>query len=576
MALALAWGALAVSGQQSTGVFAEAINFANVRAGIGIDTEIVTEIRAGTRYPVVGRSDAFPWVLIGDPQTFQPLGWVFRDLVTITGDLNTVPITSLNINALPTPTPSPTPDAFDAPPAGDAPPADPTPTPTPAFDVAAVFKGEVNLRYGPGADYPRLGVTRAGDRLPIVGYHTQLEWVQVAYPSAPQGIAWVALSVIDVEGDFRTTQPISQTDFRNLPTLTPTPVLVQSSGVRREQMPPPPSDELVELGTELWNLVLNARFDPATSRFGALYLKDLSTGQEITFGNNYAFSGTSINKIGILLALYELLNQEPDVNLATDIANMMICSENVATNRVMSIIGGGDVYAGAETVTSVMERLGLTRSYLTAPYFIPGATPVPPTRPIRYPVTEADQRKANPNIDNQMTVDDMGFLLSSLYQCGMEERGPLLENFTGFTPQECRKMIHVMANNNTDALLKAGVPADVPVAHKHGWVDDTHGNAAIFFTEGGDYVMVMMLHQPGWMVYAESLPVIANTARLVYNFYNPEDALSEPREGFIPDAVTCNFRGTPLINDLMDPFFARELPFEPVGLGEINPALRNP
>jgi beta-lactamase class A len=107
-----------------------------------------------------------------------------------------------------------------------------------------------------------------------------------------------------------------------------------------------------------------------------------------------------------------------------------------------------------------------------------------------------------------------------------------------------------MSNNTVDALLKAGVPEDTRVAHKHGWINDTHGNAAVFFTPGGDYVIVMMLFQPEWLNFQESLPVIAEVSRQVYNYYNPEAPMPAIRDGFIPEAGTYNFAGTPLIDDL--------------------------
>lgn len=117
-------------------------------------------------------------------------------------------------------------------------------------------------------------------------------------------------------------------------------------------------------------------------------------------------------------------------------------------------------------------------------------------------------------------------------------------------------MMHVMTNNTVDALLKAGVPEDIPVAHKHGWVTDTHSNAAIFFTPGGDYVLVATMHNPFWLVFDESLPVIANVSRMVFNHYNPDRALDEPREGFIPPTDQCNYTAEDqVVIDLASPTY---------------------
>ena len=58
------------------------------------------------------------------------------------------------------------------------------------------------------------------------------------------------------------------------------------------------------LANELWNLLLENDFDPQTSRFGALFFMDLASNEAFTFGDEYAFSGTSLNKIAILVKLY--------------------------------------------------------------------------------------------------------------------------------------------------------------------------------------------------------------------------------------------------------------------------------
>ena len=112
-------------------------------------------------------------------------------------------------------------------------------------------------------------------------------------------------------------------------------------------------------------------------------------------------------------------------------------------------------------------------------------------------------------------------------------------------------MLHVMSNNTVDALLKSGAPADTRVAHKHGWIADTHGNAALFFTPGGDYVMAMLLFQPDWLNFQESLPLFGEASRRVYNHFNPEQPQASDREWFIPDANSCNTFDDSLVVDLL-------------------------
>jgi uncharacterized protein YraI len=544
-ALAVAFCALWLASISAQGnVTAEAIQQANLRATTDANANKVGEIANGTRYPVLGRSQFYPWLLLGDPATLEPIGWVYQDLVGVQGNLNDVPFSTVVVDPSARPTPT-----FALAPSEPNAPAPATAVPTQAFNVAGIVLGEVNVRYGPGADYPRLGVATRGERFQIIGYHTQYPWVQVAYENSPNGMAWIARDLLDIQGNVFSLPALSD-GVLVLPTLTPTPSLLVSAN---DGVPLRP--EFVALGEDIWQMMLNARFDPETSRFASFFLMDLQTGEAITFGNDIAYSGTSVSKIEILARLYASLDNAPDGNLATDIANTMICSENVATNRLLSVIGEGDEFRGAEEVTRFMQDLGLNNTFLAAPFVINPAKPPTPTRPLYIPKNvTANQSKANPEFSNQTTVEDMGRLLASMYQCAYQNRGALIENFgTRIEPRECRQMLHVMSNNNVDALLRAGVPADVRVAHKHGWINDTHSNAAIFFTPGGHYVIVVFAHQPNWLNFEESLPVIAEASRMVYNFYNPFTPLPAVREGFIPEATTCNFAGTPLVNDLRQP-----------------------
>lgn len=533
---------------QNTGVYAQAVGQANLRAAGSIEAPLVGEIQRGTNYPVLGRSQRYPWLLLGENDSERPLGWVFETLVIVSGEINRVPFTDAIIDSSAATegaviAASPQPQA-------SATRARPTATPTIGlFGVSGEVSGEVNIRYGPGVEYPRAGVARAGDRLEVTGYHTQFPWVRVSYAGAAGGQAWVARDLLAIRGNLFATTAISQTRF-SLPPVTPTPAVVKASGING--LPARPlSGELRDLARELWNLFLANGFDPQTSRFGALFVMDLASGEAFAFGDEYAFSGTSLNKIAILGRLYLQLDAPPAIETATDILNTMICSENAATNRLLSLIGAGNSYTGAEAVTDFFGRLGLTRSYLLAPFTTIG-TPEPPPKPLTFPSTEADQVKAAPDLSNQLTVIEIGALLANLYQCAYQSGGALIDNFgESIEARECRQMLHVMSNNTVDALLKSGAPADTRVAHKHGWIPDTHGNAALFFTPGGDYVIAMLLFQPEWLNFQESLPLFAEVSRRVYNHFNPQRPQASGREWIIPEAQSCNYFGDPLVVDLL-------------------------
>ncbi len=97
------------------------------------------------------------------------------------------------------------------------------------------------------------------------------------------------------------------------------------------------------------------------------------------------------------------------------------------------------------------------------------------------------------------------------------------------TVAECREMLDVMAQNKIEAFIEAGVPIGVPVAHKHGWVAETHGDAGIVLAPEHPYVLVIALHRPGWLEWAESTDLIARLSRLAYAHFTDPAAYSPAR-----------------------------------------------
>lgn len=544
-----------------TGVTAEAVGMANLRAAPGTDADLVGQIVSGTRYPVLGRSEFFPWLLLGRTDNNQPLGWVFADLVSIQGNVAAVPISALVIGAPAapsgsTPVPTASPAANSASPTASAPPAAIPPTSPPASAVTGRVLGEINVRYGPGVDYPRIGVAQAGDTLEIIRTHSTLPWVEFRYPPSPTGTGWVAIDLIQIEGDLSVLPITSQASFA-LPSLTPTPSPIDPAAVLGEPVVPV-SPAFAALGNDLFSQMLAAGFDPATSRLGSFFVMNLTTGEALSTGANIAFSGMSVNKIAILADYYRLLDRPANDEQANTVAQAMICSENISTNRLLATIGSGNPYRGAEDVSAFLETLGLGDTFLFTPFANdPYITPEAPlTR-----ITSANQVSADPDPYNQLTTSEVGALLNTLYQCAYHDRGALLSTFPDqFTPTECRQMLHVMSYNKIGTLIEAGIPADVRIAHKHGWINDTHGDAALVFSPGGDYIFAVAVHNPEWLNFGESAPLIEEMSRTVYNYFNPDEPMAATRviEG-LGDVNACinSLLTSPVIPDLMSATFGQ-------------------
>ncbi len=540
-------------------VYAEAIGTANVRSGPTTDYDIVAEIANGTPYRVLRQHETLPWLMLELPDAPNGAAWVFRDLVEITqGDLASVPIESrvFEIASVPSellgqPTPPPATDPDQTP--------IPTATINPEAEVVQVASnvvtarliGRSNIRYAPGIDYPVIVTLDAGAVLTLLARHASLPWYQVAVEGSPTGSGWVFEEVIEIDGDPFALDVVSETVFDfPTPSATPNTVEVVSAPYGNGAEFVSDSPRLARtLGEPLHSFMLSQGLVPRTDREGSMFVMDLLTGEHFTLNGGVAYSGMSIMKIPVLVSYFIDRDRGLERADAELVAETMICSENTSTNRMMTLIGDGDILQGGQRVSENMRRLGLGNSFVVAPFFTgnPDATPAPVTSL----TTNVDQQRTLPDPFNQMTVEDIGWLLGGMYQCAAEGDGPLIDTFPDQLNQlECQQMIRVMSANRIGALIEAGVQPGATVAHKHGWIDNTHGDAAIVLGPEGRYVLVMIYHErTSWLDFSRSFPVIEEIARQVWNHFNPANAIPQTFANDVP--ATCNIYGEPVIEDIL-------------------------
>jgi len=254
-----------------------------------------------------------------------------------------------------------------------------------------------------------------------------------------------------------------------------------------------------------------------------VYVRDLRTGQEIGIHSQVLFSGASVVKTAIMLAVFRSLDKPPDRVVAGALQAMMVFSDNDAANRLLALIGGGVSADGAEAMTETLVRLGLHRSCMYSPYWgghcegpdclaqpWPGVV-VPAEGEL---VTDADPCRFT-------TPSDMGLLMTYLYQCSRGE-GRILETFAGeITVEECGDMLELMQQNDDRQRMVAGLPSGVRVAHKSGWIEDMKADVGIVFSPGGAYVLSVFVWEKNWLEDAVGNPRVAALSWIVYSFFNP-------------------------------------------------------
>lgn len=314
--------------------------------------------------------------------------------------------------------------------------------------------------------------------------------------------------------DFRPPRPGSVLDVQTSQTRLSSAL---TSGDRK------PVDLAVEIQEapqkklDLLRGLLQSRLDDHPGLIPGIFVKDLQTGDELAINGDIAYAGLSVLKIAVLEEAYRSLDGPPGVETTKLISETMTESGNFAANLLLrDVIDEGDAYRAVEILTASMKRLGLENTYMAAPYDkkIADLTVVTPANSRTDISTDAD-----PFI--QTTPMDIGLLLEMIYQCSRGGGALLMTYPDALSADECQEMINWMGENRIESLMETGLPAGTRVAHKHGWISDTHADAGLVFTPGGDYVLVVFLHRPEWLQWEESAPLIADISTATYNYFNP-------------------------------------------------------
>ncbi len=127
--------------------------------------------------------------------------------------------------------------------------ATPTETPTPggpAPIVTNTYTEAVNVRSGPNSLYPQVGSLPVGATAQALAVSPAHEWIEIAFPSAPDGVGWVYAPFVQLSPGFLrvvepppTSTPLATATFdptlaaafqaqptsTRLPTFTPPPPL---------------------------------------------------------------------------------------------------------------------------------------------------------------------------------------------------------------------------------------------------------------------------------------------------------------------------------------------------------------
>ncbi len=268
-------------------------------------------------------------------------------------------------------------------------------------------------------------------------------------------------------------------------------------------------------------------FEQDTNGVAGVFILDLATGEEVNINSDVPVTAIDLMKLPIVLETYRTLNQLPTLSQRQLISDTLVVNiENTSANELLAVIGGEEgPYKGADMVTATMQRLGLVNTFILAPYDtgMPAGKQTPET-----PANSVETLRTIPSSTMQTTAEDVGTLLSMIYYCATGQGGALLAAFPADDWQrECLEMLDYMERNKIGSFIEEGVPPETTIAHRHGWAGDTHVDAGIIFSPGGDYVIVEVIYKPEWLEWELSSPLIADVSMAAYNYFN----FDNPYEG---------------------------------------------
>jgi beta-lactamase class A len=196
---------------------------------------------------------------------------------------------------------------------------------------------------------------------------------------------------------------------------------------------------------------------------------------------------------------FHFMHDGLQLTLEDTIWNMMIFSDNTATNLMIEALG-------TAAVNERMKSLGLQNSWLYKKIGRPAAGPMP-----------ADQKQFGLG---KTTARDMGRLLEWLVRCGPGDAAL------------CRKMTWIMRNQQDRTMLARYLETRDPteqetpsyVAAKLGALDEVRNEVGILYTKAGPIVIAAFTWDNvdrTWTPENEALRLIATLAREIVSVWSP-------------------------------------------------------
>lgn len=217
----------------------------------------------------------------------------------------------------------------------------------------------------------------------------------------------------------------------------------------------------------------------------SVYVKNLDTGASLIINNKRMYAASLI-KLYALGAAYDKIEKGKlkESSVSGTLSSMITVSDNYCFNSIVKRIGTTaiDKWCQKNGYTQTQQRHG--------------------TRPASN-FAGTVSKKGGSNLTN---VKDVGKLLESIY------KGKCVSKAAS------KKMRILLSKQQRRSKIPAGIPKGVKILNKTGETDDYTHDAAIVYSKGAKYILVVMGRCPGYAWSAASkIPLISRT---VYNYFN--------------------------------------------------------
>ena len=248
------------------------------------------------------------------------------------------------------------------------------------------------------------------------------------------------------------------------------------------------------------DVALQRTVQQLAQRFGStsgIYVQDLTTGAGAAWNARATFPAASTLKLAIAVTALARTEGTPVSGSTLDrlLRQMLTYSDNAAANGTEAYFGGS-TSGGSALVNSLMRSVGLVDTEMYGGYELDAFGE--PRRFLAGPIPLRVDSQPYWGRGKKSSAYDLASLMRDVWLAS-GGRGPLRAQQSGFTPNDARYLLYLLAKVRDPGKIdrEVGKLAGVRVLHKAGWINVARHDNGIVLWQGGALVVTVMTYRPG-------------------------------------------------------------------------------